>query len=69
MRADRLILAACAAILCAGLLLDAGGGGAMLEALEPLMPDDGTPDRPALDRRTALLDHLRAPLPKDDDNE
>lgn len=35
----------------------------MLEALEPLMPDDGTPDRPALDRRTALLDHLRAPLP------
>lgn len=28
MRADRLILAACAAILCAGLLLDAGGGRA-----------------------------------------
>jgi hypothetical protein len=35
----------------------------MLEALEPLMPDDGTPDRPVLDRRTELLDHLRAPLP------
>jgi len=41
----------------------------MLEALEPLMPVDGTPDRPALDRRTALLDHLRAPLPKNEDCE
>ena len=35
----------------------------MLEALEPLMPATGTPDRQTLDHRTALLDHLRAPLP------
>lgn len=35
----------------------------LLEALEPLMPEKGTPDRATLDRRTTLLDHLRAPLP------
>jgi hypothetical protein len=35
----------------------------MLEVLEPLMPPNRTPDRQALDRRTSLLDHLRAPLP------
>lgn len=33
----------------------------MLEALEPLMPAQGSLDRAALDRRTALLDGLRAP--------
>jgi len=35
----------------------------MLEVLDPLMPPTGTADRRALDRRTSLLDHLRAPLP------
>lgn len=35
----------------------------MLEVLEPLMPPNRTPDRQALDQRTSLLDHLRAPLP------
>ena len=35
----------------------------MLDVLEPLMPADGSPDRQALDRRTALLDHLRGDLP------
>ena len=35
----------------------------MLQALEPLMPANRGPDRQTLDQRTALLDHLRAPLP------
>ena len=35
----------------------------MLEALEPLMPDTGNSGQAALDKRTLLLDHLRAPLP------
>lgn len=34
----------------------------MLEVLEPLMPPNRNPDRQELDRRTSLLDHLRAPL-------
>lgn len=34
----------------------------ILEALEPLMPEEGDLDRQALDRRTALLDELRVPL-------
>lgn len=33
----------------------------MLQQLEPLMPEEGELDRAALDRRTALLDRLRAP--------
>lgn len=35
----------------------------MLEVLEPLMPEANDLDRQALDRRTALLDKLRAPIP------
>jgi hypothetical protein len=35
----------------------------MLEVLEPLMPEDGELDRQSLDRRTALFDKLRVPLP------
>jgi hypothetical protein len=35
----------------------------LLDLLEPLMPASGDADRQMLDRRTALLDHLRAPLP------
>lgn len=35
----------------------------MLEVLEPLMSATESPDRQTYDRRTALLDRLRAPLP------
>ena len=35
----------------------------MLEALEPLMAASESPDRETYDRRTALLDRLRTPLP------
>ena len=34
----------------------------MLEVLEPLMTATESPDRQIYDDRTALLDHLRAPL-------
>lgn len=36
----------------------------MLEALDPLLPPAKNLDRQALDKRTSLLDHLRAPLPE-----
>lgn len=35
----------------------------LLDVLEPLMPATGSPDRQTLNQRTALLDHMRAPLP------
>jgi hypothetical protein len=35
----------------------------MLEVLDPLLPPARNLDRQALDQRTSLLDHLRAPLP------